>query len=213
MDGLENVTWGRSRLNVAGKAHFHTRERMTMLAGINNRYERVWNGAIMRLAGMEGVICAGFYMRILFPISMTLSAICSGDVYGGSVRASMVRLNMAGMGYRSVEACAWATGLHHQSTGFTIEPILGTPTQHQPAKNIFRKIGRLMMALCPFLDLAVGVFSFLFQLLRAPFDAAMAGYNKLRGIKKKPKPPSGPPRSRIRTAGVTIKGANIHAIT
>ena len=212
LDGLEGVAWGDDKLAVTGNADFKVHERMTLLTGINTRYERVWNGAIMRMAGMEGVICAGFYLRIIMPISATISALCTGDVYGGSARASLVRVNLAGLGYRSVEACVWAIGFYYRSTAFTIEPIIGTPTQHQPAKNIFRKIGRLMLALCPFLDLAVGAFSFFYQLLKTPFDLIYAGVRKALGVKKA-KPPAGPPRSRVRTMGVCSQGRNLTLVT
>ena len=212
LDGLEGVAWGHDRLAVTGNADFETHERMTLLAGLNTRYERVWNGSIMRIAGMEGVICAGFYLRVIMPISATISALVSGDVYGLGARASLIRVNLAGMGYRSVEACAWAIGFYYRSTAFTIEPILNTPTQHQPAKNIFRKIGRLMLALCPFLDLFVGAVSFMFQVLRTPFDLIMMAVNKIRGASKA-KPPAGPPRTRLRTVGVTTQSRNVSLST
>ena len=208
LDGLEGVAWGQHRLAVTGNATYRANDRTTLLSGLHTRYERVWNGSIMRIAGMEGVICAGFYLRTIMPISATISALVSGDVYGVSGRASLVRVNLAGMGYRSVEACAWAIGFYYRSTAFTIEPIIGTPTQHQPTKNILRKIGRLMLALCPFLDLLAGLAAFF---IGGPYNLIKGGINKLRGKKKTPQ--AGPPRVRVRNVGVCSQGRNISMIT
>ena len=191
--------FGEDKLDVTGTAAIHVGERMTLM---NGAIRRNWNGRVMRLAGMEGVICAGLWLRAFAGVSASMSALMSGDVYGGAARAAVARVQIGGFFYRSAELAGWAGIAHVRSTSVTIEPIIGSPTQHTPETKLWKKLGRLSLALCPFLDMAIG-------LITMPFNIAIAAgtaiANKIN--KKPPRPPAGPPRLRTRTAAYRSDGS------
>ena len=189
-DGLAGTLWGRDKLVVRGQASMRAKDRMTLMSGT---YQRFWSGGIVKLAGMEGVICGGVFVRVHTGPSATIAPLCSGDVYGGAARASAVRTYVAAMNYRAAVGAAWAYGAYVRSTSFTIEPVIGSPSQNTPTKNLAAKAGKIAMAMCPFLDMAVGVMMMPFGL----FGLCQAVYKKVKKIP--PKPPSGPPRVRSRT--------------
>ena len=189
---------GNETLTVHGNAKVKFHERKTLLAGAVNR---VWTGPITRMVGMEGVICGGAYAYVQAAPGMHVSIISSGDVYGGAARAAASRAYIAGIGYRSVDASQWAIGSYIRATTFTIEPEIGSPTKTVPSKSFAAKALKLSMAFCPFIDIAVGLI-----MLPVAFAALIAALvNYLR--KKPPKPPGGPPRTRVQNIGVHKVGA------
>ena len=147
------------------------------------------------MAGLEGVICGGGFVRVIAGPALHLAQIVSGDVYGGGLHASAMRLHAAGFGYRSAELAAWASGLYVRATGTTITPVIGSPSRTFSKRSLAAKIARIGLGLCPPLDIMVG----LAGLALIPVMALIAGIQKLRGIK--PKPPKTNPRSLVRTVG------------
>ena len=167
-----------------------------MMSGTINK---TWNGGVVRLAGMEGVICGGAFLRVYAGPSMHIVALNSGDVYGGAGRTSAARVNIAGIGYRSCDSgSAWTAGVYVRNTNFTIEPALGTPSQQPIRKSLAGKMGKIALAVCPFAEIGFGLAS----VLVAPIGLILAAVNKLR--KKPPgRPPATEPRSRFRSVGLT----------
>ena len=139
-DRLAGTLWGRDKLVVRGEANMSAKDRLTLISGT---YQRFWSGGIVKLAGMEGVICGGVFVRVHTGPSATIAVLCSGDVYGGAARASGVRTYVAAMNYRAAVAAAWACGAYVRSTSFTIEPVLGSPSQDAPTKNLAKKAGKI----------------------------------------------------------------------
>jgi len=196
---VQGVPWGRDSLTVEGDAKITFGARLAMMSGIVNR---VWNGGVMRLASMEGVICGGGFLRLIASPSATLSGINSGDVYGGCSRVSVVRSYLAVMQYRAAQTATWTSGIYNRTATFVVEPVVGTPSAN-PVSNTASKLARLgrtfAMArmLCPVLDILVGVATFV------PFGI-YAIYKLIAGVVKKPVPAplSGPPRIRNRNVAV-----------
>ena len=182
---------------MTGQAKMEFHERTTLMTGT---IERIWNGGVTRMTGMEGIICAGAFLRAFGGPSLHVTALASGDVYGGVARVSALRLNMAGLGYRSSDSgVQWATGVYIRSTNFTIEPALGTPSQTPMKKSWASKIGKILFGICPFFEILSGVFSLLVLM---PLGLIVALINKLR--RKPPKPPVPTvPRTRMRVAGIS----------
>ena len=179
---------------------FH--ERTTLMTG---KIEKIWNGGVARMAGMEGVICAGAFLRAFGGPSLHVTALASGDVYGGVARVSALRLNMAGIGYRSCDSgVQWATGVYIRSTNFTIEPAMTSPSQIPVKKSWAGKIAKILAGLCPFYEIISGVVSALVSLLLLPFVLLMMLINKLRNKPPKP-PPATIPRTRTRVAGISME--------
>lgn len=179
---------GTESLTVHGNADLHIHDRTTLMTGT---VTKVWTGGtIMRLAGMEGVICGGAFAKVHAGIAAHMAPLVTGDVYGGAAHAAASRAHIAGVGYRSVETSAWAIGAYIRTTQFTIQPAQMSPMQHKKS-GMLAKVGKIMMGLCPFLDIGIG-------LLMAPIAlvlliAALAGW-------KKP-PPPGPPRTLTQSIG------------
>ena len=190
---------GLEKLTVRGSATMELGERRTILTGTVNR---VWSGPIKRMIGMEGVICGGAFARIHAGPAMTIAALMSGDVYGGAARVAGARIHVAGLGYRSADSAAWAMGAYIRSTNVTVEPAIGSPSQVTPTSKISQKLGRIALGLCPFLEIGLG-------LVMLPVGLVTMLANKIRG--RKPKPPSGPPRTRT-VNGVVMKstGSELH---
>ena len=196
-----SVPWGRDSLTVLGDAEVTVGSRTVLMGGI---IQRNWNGGVMRLASMEGIICGGGFLRLIAGPSATLSALSTGDVYGGCARVAVVRTYLAVLQYRAAAVAAWAVGVYLRSASFVIEPIIGMPSSGGPVSNTASKLARLGRALsaarmlCPPLDIFIGVATFV--------PLGIYGlYKLIAGIVKKPVPvpPAGPPKVRIRNVGMS----------
>ena len=194
-----DAPWGRDKLVVEGDASQTYHGRTLMMSGT---VQRTWHGGVMRLASMEGVICGGVLTRVIASPSATLSALMSGDVYGGAARVSAVRTYLAVLHYRAAKSAAWAMGVYVRNATFVIEPIISSPSAETPKGRIARKLARLAKAadvarmVCPVVDIMAGVIT---------FPLAIYGIFKLlKSIVRKPVPipPSGPPRIRTRNVGI-----------
>lgn len=190
---------GRDSLTVDGDAEITFGARLVMMSGIVNRQ---WNGGVMRLASMEGVICGGGFLRLIASPSATLSGLNTGDVYGGCARVSVVRSYLAVLQYRAAQTALWAMGSYNRTATFVVEPVVGTPSGN-PATNTASKLARLGRAfewarmVCPPLDILVGVGTLV------PLGVHSL-YKLISSAIKKPvaPPPSGPPRTRNQNVGV-----------
>ena len=188
-------TSGEDVLRVRGDAETSAVEKMVL--GACN-VERRWEGAILRMIGMEGIICAGVFLKTFSGgISTTMAPLVSGDIYGGAFHGSAIRFRVAGtMGYRSSEMAAWGCSTYLRKAWTTIEPLPGS-LQQDSARPLFEKIGRILMGTNPILDIMWGI-TFM----------PMAIYSLIKMIKnfiqKKQEPadpPHGPPRTRTRIIG------------
>ena len=197
----DDVPWGRDSLTVLGNADVTVGSRTVLMSGI---IQRTWNGGVMRLASMEGIICGGAFLRLIAGPSATLSALSTGDVYGGCARVAVVRTYLAVLQYRAAAVAAWAVGVYLRSASFVIEPIIGMPSSGGPVSNTASKLARLGRALsavrmlCPPIDILTGVATFV--------PLGIYGlYKLIAGIVKKPVPvpPAGPPKVRIRNVGMS----------
>ena len=193
------LSLGLDKLVVKGNADYTFGERKTTVGG-GGAVHRHWTGPMVRMAGMEGVICGGLYIRVITGPSMTVAALASGDVYGGAARASGARVHAAVFNYRSAEGAAWACGAYVRAAQFTIVPAIGSPSQGKPASRLGMKIAKLLIMSNPVTEILFGVL----QLLILPFLLIWKTIQWVRGIKKPPLP-AGPPRTLQRTAGMIIK--------
>lgn len=199
-DSLPAAT-GLDRLTVNGNAGMHFQERKTMMTGTINR---VWTGAITRMASMEGILCAGGFARAHAAYSATLADMVTGDVYGGGVHAAAGRTHIAAMGYRSADAATWNMGIYVRATTFTIIPAVGTPSKTKPPSTMAAKAARIARGVLPFLDIGIGLVTLVPSLVMLIYAL----------IARKPgKPPSGPPRVLNRSAGVNKVTANTDLTT
>ena len=193
---------GRDSLTVAGDAEITFGARLVMMSGIVNRR---WNGGVMRLASMEGVICGGGFLRLIASPSATLSGLNTGDVYGGCARVSVVRSYLAVLQYRAAQTALWAMGVYNRTATFVVEPLVGAPSAN-PASNAASKLARLgrtfewARMVCPPLDILVGVTTLV------PLGVYSL-YRLISNAIKKPvaAPPSGPPRIRNQNAAVRVQ--------
>ena len=198
-----DVSWGRDSLTVDGDAEITFGSRLIMMSGF---IDRNWNGGVMRLASMEGVICGGAFLRLIASPSATISGLMTGDVYGGCARVAAVRSYLAVLHYRAAATAVWAVGAYSRNATFVVEPIIGTPAAGAPVSNLMAKLARLNRMLsavrmvCPVLDILVGVVSII------PMGI-YALYGLIAGVIKKPIPipPAGPPRVRHRNRGVELE--------
>lgn len=193
----KSISWGTDALNVSGDANMTWGSRTTMMSGLVHHN---YNGGVMKIASMEGIICGGAMLRLIASPSVTLSLLGTGDVYGGIARCAVVRSYLAVLHYRAAAACVWLTGAYQRLATFVIEPIIGIPQPNQPQGKIMEKLSRLMKPIraiatvCPPLDILIGILSI-------PFG--IYGLFKMfaNWVKKPPPiPPTGPPRVRVRTA-------------
>ena len=190
---------GRDSLTVDGDAEITFGARLVMMSGIVNRQ---WNGGVMRLASMEGVICGGGFLRLIASPSATLSGLNTGDVYGGCARVSAVRSYLAVLQYRAAQTALWAVGSYNRTATFVVEPVIGSPSDN-PATNAASKLARLgrtlgkVRMICPPLDILIGVATLV------PVGVYSI-YKLISSAIKKPiaPPPSGPPRIRTQNTGV-----------
>ena len=135
-----DAPWGLDRLAVKGDARYEFGSRTLMMSGI---VERNWNGGVMRLASMEGIVCGGAMTRVIGGPSATLSGMATGDVYGGIARVSAVRSYLSVLHYRAAKAAAWAMGYYMRNATFTIEPMFSPPAGMVPKANTAAKMNRL----------------------------------------------------------------------
>lgn len=199
--GLD-APWGRDELVVEGDASHTYHGRTLMMTGT---VQRTWHGGVMRLASMEGVICGGAFVRVIASPSATLSALMSGDVYGGAARVSAVRTYLAVLHYRAAQSAAWAMGVYVRNASFVIEPIISSPSGQAPKGKIAQKLARLAKAaevarmVCPVVDIVAGVATL-------PF-AVLGIVALIRSLVRKPVPipPAGPPRTRARNVGLNVQ--------
>ena len=194
-----DVKGGADRLDVEGEAEIDFGDRMVKMSGT---IERHWNGAITRMAGMEGVICGGAYTKVHAAPLMTVAALATGDVYGVCARFAGARVHVAGLHYRAARTAMWNTGAYVRSAATVIEPLIGSPGPAGPAKSLAAKADRILKAVSavlPFVDIAVGVVSL-------PVGIGKLIANKVR--KKQEPPPAGPPRVRMRN-GVRVSNAGL----
>ena len=198
-----DVPWGRDSLTVDGDAEMSFGSRTLMMSGFVTRN---WNGGVMRLASMEGVICGGAFLRLIASPSATLSGLMTGDVYGGCARVSTVRTYLAVLHYRAAAAAAWTMGVYVRNATFTIEPVVGVLSQAKPVSDIGRILARLgkmleiARMLCPVLDIFGGVLSAIPMGIYA-LIALIAGIVKTPN----PLPMAGPPRLRQMNVGVRVE--------
>ena len=194
-DILPDVRFGRDTLDVAEDAVLKWRARTTLMSGtLTRRYL----GGFIKAAPMEGVICGGSLVRTIGGPSANLSALCSGDVYGGAARVALARTRIGLLHYRAAVGAAWSSIFYGRAADFVIEPLVSV-RQTGPQSNVARKLGRLAKVLnvvrmvCPLVDIASGVIGLvgglgygLFKLIR----------NKVKG---KPPPPATETMPRLRT--------------
>ena len=136
---------GRDSLVVDGNASFSGHDRRVNMGGI---YHRTWGGGVIRMAGFEGVICGGGFVRMIAGPALHLAPIVSGDVYGGGLHASATRLHAAGFGYRSAELATWACGVYVRATGTTFTPAIASPSRTFKKRSLAAKMARIAMGLC-----------------------------------------------------------------
>lgn len=190
MDSISGV----DRLVVNGDVDQTFKSRTTIIT--HGSVNRVWLGRIHRLVGQEGVICAGIFARMYFGVQMTMSVVASGDVYGGAIKASRVRVYISKFGYRAAKTANWAMAAYLRTGSIVLEPAVNTQAQDGPVPKA-KKAATIIAALCPFIEIIGG-------LIMLPIAVVAAIVNKIR--KKEPPPPAGPPRCR------TIDCSNIHEI-
>ena len=190
----DDIVPGRDVLTVKGDANLTFGGRTVMMSGV---MRRDWRSGVMRLASMEGIICGGAFLRLIASPSVTLSALMTGDVYGGCARVSAVRTYLAVLQYRSARLVGKASLLYVRNASFVIEPVINVKTQETPKSNLARKLARLSKVVevarmvCPVLDILVG----LVTLVPIGLIALVGLIQKARG-KADPTTMTGPPRLR-----------------
>ena len=194
-DILPDVRFGRDTLDVVEDAVLEWKARTTLMSGtLTRRYL----GGFIKAAPMEGVICGGTLVRTIGGPSANLSALCTGDVYGGAARVALSRTRIGLLHYRAAVGAAWSSVFCGRMADFVIEPLVSV-RQAGPRSNVARKLARLGKVLnvvrmvCPLVDIASGVIGLvgalgygLFKLIR----------NKVKG---KPPPPATESVPRLRT--------------
>lgn len=193
----EGLSASTDRLSVAGNADINYENRTILMSGSINR---LWQGGITKFVGMEGAICGGAFVRTIAGPSMTLSALVSGDVYGGSLRVAAARVHMALLSYRSLDAIAWACGYWGRFSTFVIIPPIktddaGATRRSQIGKWLLKISGTML----PLIEIAWGLLMLVVALIKGLF-ALLA---KVGAAIKARLPVIPGPRNEIRTAGVT----------
>lgn len=194
---------GRDHMRVHGNAELKFRSRNVILS--HGTAERHYSGGVQKMAPMEGVIAGGSHVRAFGGPSASFSPLASGDVYGGSARAAVVRIRLAVLHYRAAQSAFWAYGVYLRMSPFTVEPLIPTPNEATPKSQIARKLLRLMKVvrvarmLCPGIDIAIGVLT---AVPMAIYGIAMLIKSKIKG--PNPIPAAGPPRVLNRHAGMEL---------
>lgn len=200
-DRLTMMDTGKDSIRVQGDAVWRTEERMVL--GACN-VERRWEGAILRMIGMEGIICGGFFMKTFSGgIFTTMSPLVSGDVYGGAVHASAIRFRACGgMAYRSSELAWWWATTYLRKAWTTIEPMPGS-LQQDAKRPLYEKVGRCLMGTNPILDIMWGV-TFMPM---AIYSLVKTIKNLIQKKKSPAEPPQGLPRTRTRVVDNEVQTA------
>ena len=220
-EGLD-ASWGLDRLTVERNASYEFHSRTLMMSG---SVTRNWNGGIMRLASMEGVVCGGAMTRVIAGPAGTMSAMMTGDVYGAIARVSAVRVYLAVLQYRAAKDAAWAIGVWLRRTTFTIVPAVPVPPAVTPKQKANEKMSRLSKAarkamrtlrkpgkvarrgvsgarmVCPVVDILLGVASLPFAII----GLATLLSRLCTPTPKNVIPPAGPPRVLNSNSGVTLE--------
>lgn len=156
------VTPGVDSLTVHGNADLTSGTRNFAMSGSINR---LWVGGITKVVGMEGVICGGTFLRTHAGPSATMSALCSGDVYGGAARVSAARIHMALLSYRSLDGIAWACGYWGRFSSFVIIPPIQTDdAKDGPLKKKAKWALKIAGGILPAIEILWGVGSFLLMI-------------------------------------------------
>ena len=196
---LPAAVWGLDKLTVDGNARVTFQERTTLMSGT---IAKTWRGNVTRFVGMEGIICGGAYIKTHVGPSASLSALVTGDVYGGCLKLAGARVLIAAMHYRAAMAAAWMTGAYVRQCNFVIVPVVGSPGAEKPPTRA-QRAGKLLMSTCPFLEMLYGVA----MIPVAAVALTVSVVNKVR--KKPPKPPeAGPPRTWIRNGAAMSVAAS-----
>ena len=200
-DTLPDVRFGRDKLDVAEDAVMKWKSRTTLMSGtLTRRYL----GGFVKAAPMEGVICGGALVRTIGGPSASLSALSSGDVYGGAARVALARTRIGLLHYRAAVGAAWSSVFYGRMADFVIEPLVSV-RQTGPTSNVARKLARLskmfgvVRMLCPLADIAAGVLGFVGSLGYGLFSLIR---NKVKG---KPPPPATETVPRIRNTQALIR--------
>ena len=200
-DILPDVRFGRDKLDVAEDAVLKFRARTTLMSGtLTRRYL----GGFIKAAPMEGVICGGALVRTIGGPSASLSALSSGDVYGGATRVALARTRIGLLHYRAAVGAAWSSVFYGRTADFMIEPLVSI-RQAGPKGKILSKLARLSKVLdgvrmvCPLVDIASGVLGLLGGLGYGLFKLIR---NKVKG---KPPPPATETVPRIRNTQALIR--------
>ena len=178
--------------------HMHSESGKTRTTIGTGRVDRMYHGPHVKIAGMEGIICAGAWSRTYTTSYMTLAGLKMGDVFGGAVMASGTRTHISSVLYRSVEYSHWDMGTYTRNVQSCIQPIVGSaaPVDGKWARrrDIAQKIAFTIM---PVLGMLYGIV----MLPVALFGLAKLGYGLATG--KKSTAPAGPtrPRTHVRTIG------------
>ncbi len=152
------ANWGTDSLSVTGPASFRFHERLVLMTGTVTKQ---WMGGVVRFAGTEGIICGGVFTRVFAGPSVHLSALATGDVYGGAARVSAARIHIAGFGYRSSDLCNWAAGFSGRFTNITLIPGVPVPPKQGRVAKALGKAYKLAGALLPFVEIIGGILMFL----------------------------------------------------
>ena len=189
-------------LTVNGSTKIKAHDRLVI--GLGN-VDRKWTGPMLRMAGMEGVIAGGIFCKTFAALSITMSPLATGDVYGGALHSAGLRLRIAGkFSYQSAERAANVGGLLVRNNAITLEPIIGTAALNPP-RHWGKKLARIGLGLFPPGDILLGV-------AMLPFAIAMGIYSIAKNWNTPPPPPTGPPRVHNRSYGTKIEARSMEKI-
>ena len=195
----EGVRAGRDYLHVKGDAQIKFRSRSIMMRG---QVEREYAGGVLKITSMEGVIAGGGYLKTFGGAAAHLSAVGSGDVYGGAARAAATRIRMALLHYRAASGAAWACGIYTRTAAFVIEPMFSVPETASRGlimRKLFRmaKLVRMARMVMPALDIALGL------ILLIPLGIIGIAMLIKSFVSPQPIPPLGPPGCTIASTSAT----------
>ena len=202
MTGAEGLDadWGVDSLRVLDKARYEFHSRTLLMSGF---VERTWNGGVVKMCSMEGVICGGAMVRAIAGPSATMSGLATADVYGGIARAAATRTMVALLHYRAAKDAMWAMLIYNRNANFVIEPLVGTVAPLPAYSSVEAKLAKIgaqvqkVSAICPVVDILFGVF--------VGIPVALYGLGKMiSAITRKPNiiPPMGPPKVRNQAYGI-----------
>lgn len=182
---------GREKLTVMGDMTWRTDDRITL--GREITFKRVWTGPIVRMIGMEGVMCGGPFMKTFSGISTTMAPLMSGDVYGNGNHAALSRIRMSPvLAYRSTEQANWQCAIYRRVCNHVIEPVDGSAA-HKAAKEGWKQLKKWGVNSNPVTDIGFGLASMVISLTKM-------AYRKATGKKAEPDQNKGPKRTLTRTA-------------